>query len=120
MRWCSVFECVDEESELCHCPFGCEAQDLEHLLLKLSVVDTEASSSHFDSVAHEVVCFCPHSLRMLVEQWDIVRVRHCERMVCSHESLFLVAPFEEWEVYDPEAFELVLVFQSESVSHFES
>ena len=41
MRRCTVLEGVDEEAELGHSAFGREAQDLEHLLLQLAVVDTQ-------------------------------------------------------------------------------
>ena len=57
---------------------------------------------------------------MLVEQWDIVGVRHCERMVSSHKALLLVAPLEEREVDNPQALELVLVAQTETVAHLKT
>ena len=83
-------------------------------------MDTQASSSHLDAVAHEVVCLGANLFWMLVEQWYIVRVRHGERVVCSHESLLLVAPFEQREIDNPETFKLVLVAKSETIAHFKS
>ena len=41
MRRCSIFEGINQESELSHRTFWRETKDLEHLLLKFTIVDTE-------------------------------------------------------------------------------
>ena len=83
-------------------------------------MDTQGTTAHLDAVAHEVVGHSPHLLRLAVEQRYIVGVGHGEGMVCGHESLFLVAPFEEGEIDDPQTFELILVAQSQPVAHLQT
>ena len=41
-------------------------------------------------------------------------------MVGSHQALFLVAPLEQGEVNNPQADELVLVAQTETVAHLQT
>src|SRR5574344_1645842 len=41
MRWRTILEGIDKESELCHGTFLREAQYLKHLSLKVSVMDTK-------------------------------------------------------------------------------
>ena len=43
-----------------------------------------------------------------------------ERMVHSHESAFLLAPLEHWEVHHPKQGKLVLVAQAQLISHLEA
>ena len=64
-------------------------------------MDTQASATHLDAVAHEVVGLCPHLLGMFLQQGDVVRVGHGERMMGCHEALLLVAPLKEREVNNP-------------------
>lgn len=97
-----------------------ESENLEHLLLQFSVVDTERTATEFHAVADEVVGFGTHPLRMFFEQGDVIRIGHGEGVVCGHEPLFLVAPLKEREVDDPEALETVFVAQSQTVAHLQS
>ena len=57
---------------------------------------------------------------MLVEQRNVVGVRHGEGVVCCHESLLLVAPLEQREVDNPQTLKLVLVAQAEAVAHLKT
>ena len=57
---------------------------------------------------------------MLVQEREIVGVGHGEGMVGGHEALLLVAPLEEREIDDPQAFEDILVSQSEAVAHLQT
>ena len=41
-------------------------------------------------------------------------------MVSSHESLFLFAPFEQWEIDNPKAFEDILIAQTKTVAHLQA
>ena len=116
----SIFEGIDEESELCHRPFRGKSKNLEHLLLQFAVVDTQGSATHLDAVAYKVVGYCAYLLRCGVEQRYVVGIGKGERMVCSHESLFLVAPLEEGEIDNPQTLELVLVAQAQTVAHLQS
>ena len=120
MRWCSVLEGIDKESELCHSSLLSEAEDAEHLLLQLAVMDTQATAAYLDAVANEVVSLCAYLLRMLVKERNVVGIRHCEGMVRSHEALLLVAPLKEREVDNPQTLKLVLVSESETVAHLQT
>ena len=114
----AVLERIDEEAELCHRLLRREAENLEHLFLKLAVMYTEGATAHFHTVAHEVVGHSAHFLRSGVKQGNIVRIGQREGMVGSHESLLLVAPLEEREVHNPQTDELILVAQAKTVAHF--
>ena len=94
MRRCSILEGVDEEAKLCHGTLGGESEYLKHLLLEVTVVDTQTSTAYLHTVAHEVVGLGPHSLGMLLKQRYVIRVGHGERMVCRHEPLLLIAPLK--------------------------
>lgn len=120
VRRCAILECVDEEAELGHGLLRCESKDAEHLFLQLAVVDTEAAAANLNAVAYKVVGLGAHLFGMLVEQWDVVRVGHGERVVGGHEALFLVAPLEEREVDNPQALELVLATKTQTVAHLET
>ena len=120
VRRCAIFECVDEEAELGHSALRCETEYLEHLLLQFAVVDTQTASADLDAVAHEVVGLGTNQLRMLLEQGDVVRVGHGERVVGGHQALFLVAPLEEREVDNPQTLKLVLASQTQTVAHLET
>ena len=118
--WRTILEGVDEEAKLGHGTFGGEAKDIEHFLLKLAVVDTKAAATYLYAIAYKVVGLGTHLLRMLVEQWNVVGIWHGEGVVGGHETLFLIAPLEQWEIDNPKAFKLVLVAQSQTVAHFKT
>ena len=120
MRWCSIFECVHQEAKLSLCTLWCEAENLKHLLLKSSVVDTEGTSTHFNTITYEVVSLGTYLLRMLIQERNIIRIWHSERMVSSHQALLFIAPLKQWEVNNPETLEHVLVAQAQAVAHFQT
>ena len=101
MRWRSILESIYKEAELCHCLFLCESKNLKHFGLQLSVVYSYRTAAKFYTVAYKVVCQCANLFRMSLKQGDIVWIRHCERVVYRHQSLFFIAPFKQWEVYNP-------------------
>ena len=61
----------------------------------------KSSVDKFYTVAYKVVCQCANLFRMSLKQGDVVWIRHCERVVYRHQSLFFIAPFKQWEVYNP-------------------
>ena len=83
-------------------------------------MNTERATTYFNTVAYEVVGLGTYSLWMLVEQRNIVRIRHCEGMVGSHQALLFITPFKEREVHNPQAFKPVLILQAETVGHFQT
>ena len=120
MRWCSIFECIHQEAKLSLSTLWCEAENLEHLLLQLGVVDTERTSTHFNTITYEVVSLGAYLLWMLIQERNIIRIWHGERMVSSHQALLFIAPLKQWEVNNPETFEHVLVAQAQAVTHFQT
>ena len=74
MRRSSESECIEQKSELLISLFFSEAEHLEHLLLKLLVVDTDRTAADLRSVDHEVICICAHRTGISVEERDIVGV----------------------------------------------
>ncbi len=83
-------------------------------------MDTKRTTANLDTVANEVVGLGADLLRMLVEQRNIVGVRHRERVVSSHKALFFVAPLKEREVDNPQAFEDILVAKAQTVAHLKT
>ena len=120
MRRCTILEGVHQEAKLLLCLFGCEAQNLEHLGLQLGVVNTDGTTTHFDTVAYHVVSISTYSSRVGVEQMNVFVHRVCERMVHRHQTLFLIAPFEHRELCHPQQGELVLVSQTEALAHLQT
>ena len=117
MRWCSILEGVHQETKLSLGTLWSETEHLEHLLLQLSIVNTQRTTTYFDTITYEVVSLGTHLLRMLIEQWDIIWVRHSEWMVSSHQALLLITPLEEREVDNPQALEHVLVTETQTIAH---
>ena len=75
MRGCSVLEGIHQEAELLLSLLRREAQYLEHLGLQLRIVDTDGTATHFDTVAHHVVCIGTHSCRIGIQQGDVLVLR---------------------------------------------
>ena len=74
MGWGTILEGIDKETKLCHCSFRGETENVEHLLLKFTIVDTKTSATHLYSVANEVVCHGAHLFGMLVKQWNVIGI----------------------------------------------
>ena len=103
VRRCAVLEGVHKESELFLGLLVSEAEGLEHLLLKLAIMDTDGASTNLGAVKHYVVGVSPDiapSLR-LFEQILVFRLRRGERMVHGIITLCLLVPFEKWEIDNP-------------------
>ena len=83
-------------------------------------MDSQTATSHFDAIANKVVSLCSNFLGMFVQQWDIFWIGHGKRMMCCHQSLFLVAPLKEWEIDNPQTLKLVLISQAEPFAHLKS
>ena len=57
---------------------------------------------------------------MFIQQGDVIGIGHCKRMVGSHQPLFLIAPFEQREIDDPQTLENIFVAQSETATHLKA
>ena len=83
-------------------------------------MNTERTSTYFNTIANKVVCLGTNLLRMLIEQWDIIRIWHSEWMVRSHQALLLIAPLKEREVNNPKTLEYILITKTKTVTHFQT
>ena len=81
MRWCTILEGVNQEAKLCHSTLWGETKHLEHLSLQFAIVNTQRTTTYFYTVTNEVVCLSTHLRWVGIEQRNIVRIRHSERMV---------------------------------------
>lgn len=106
---CTVFEGIHQEAELLLSLLRSESENLEHFGLQLCIVDTDGTSTHFNTVAHHIVCICTDSCRVCIQQRNIFVFRMSERVVHSHQAAFFIAPLKHREVNHPKADELVLV-----------
>ena len=120
MRRCTVLEGIDQETELSHCTFWCETKYLEHLLLKLPIVDTKRATANLNTIADKVVSYGTNLLRSSIKQRYVIGIRHRKRMVCCHQALFLITPLEKREVNNPKADKVVLVTKTETIAHFQT
>ena len=62
MRGSAVLKGVDQEAEAVVGVLMTEAEDLEHTLLYLGIVDTDGTAAHLGAVEHEVVGIGAHAL----------------------------------------------------------
>ena len=120
MRWSTILEGIHQETKLLLSAFWCEAQNLKHLCLKLRVVDTDGTATHFDTVTNHVVSISTHGSRVCVEQGDVLIHRMGEWVVHRHEALLLIAPFKHREFCHPQEGKLILIAKSETLTHFET
>ena len=81
---------------------GVDAEDAEHPLLQLGVVDTDRSAGELDAVEHDVVGERPRLARIAVEQRQVFGMRMRERMVHRAEAPLVRAPLDQREVDHPE------------------
>ena len=116
MRRCTILKGIDKETKLCHSTFGSETENLKHLSLQLSIVDTQTSTTDLDTIAHKVVGLGTYLLWLCLKQGNVGGVWHSEGMMGGHKALLLVAPFEEREIDNPEALKFVLIAKTETVA----
>ena len=53
----TILKSIYEETKLSHGAFGSETKNVEHFLLKLAVMNTQASTTYLNAVADKVVSF---------------------------------------------------------------
>ena len=84
MRRSAELECVDDEAELIFSLLLADAQNLEHPLLHLGVVDSDRAATEFGAVQHKIVGIGTDLLQILfpiaVEQIHVLRLRRGERI----------------------------------------
>src|SRR5690606_7771211 len=101
MRRRAIGESLHEEAKLFFCLFRSEAQMFKHQRLQFSVVDTDGSSSHLDTIEHKVIRIRPYLPRIAVQKWYVFRLWRGKWMVHRMVSSTFFIPFEQWKVDDP-------------------
>src|SRR5450759_2510903 len=100
MRWDSVLESLQSVPKPRPDGFLVHAQDLEHPLLQLWVVDPDASTRQLDAVHNTVVRAGTHFERTLIYERQVLRPWRRERMMAIRQSP-LVVFFEQVHGEDP-------------------
>ncbi len=120
----AVLEGVDQEAELVLRLFLAEAQNLEHPLLDLGVVNTDGASAEFVAVEHEVVGIGADlgDVLLLVAEVpvQVLRFRGREWMVHGIPAVLLLVPLKEREVHDPQRGEDLGVAQAQAAPHLKT
>ena len=121
---CAILEGVDQEAEAVVRVLMAEAEDLEHTLLCLGIVDTDGAAAHLGAVEHEVVGIGADALQILlavaVEPVQMLGLGSGKRMVHGVEAGSLVVPLEQGEVHHPQGGEYLRVAQAETVAHLDT
>src|SRR5262249_41945843 len=95
------FQRFQEKSELVASFLFREAQHLKNPGLNIAAMDPDRASTDFCPIEHKVIRFCPHSLRMCLEQFQIfVRWRR-KWMVSRNPSVLTRIEFEQRKIDDP-------------------
>ena len=113
MRWGAASEGAQQEPELTVDLLVLQAQNPQNTTLDLRIVVSDASRTELHSVVHQIVreTSCRHRLR--VEELDVLRMRHDERVVIRR-GLARRSRLEDREVHDPEPCMLPLLVDAES------
>ena len=61
MRRCTEFERIHQEAKLFLSLFWCEAKQFEHFVLQFAVVDTDRTTTNFNTVDNHIVSICTYS-----------------------------------------------------------
>ncbi len=120
MRRRTILESIHQEAELRLCSFFGESQQLKHLILQFAIMDTDRTSTHFNTIDNHIVSISTYGTRIAIQQRNIFRLRRGERMVHSIETLIFFAPLEQREVNHPQTSKLVLIAQSQLARHFKT
>ena len=83
-------------------------------------MDTDGTSTYLDTVTYHIVGISTNLFWFCVEQGDVFVHRVGEWVVHSHQTAFFLAPFKHWELCNPQQGELVLVAQSQLVTHLQT
>ena len=120
MRGRTELEGIHEEAEFVTGILFRQSKQVEHLVLKLGIVNTYATTAELVAIDHHVVGCGAYGTGIGVEEVNVVGVGGGEGVVHSVVSLSLVVPFEEREVDDPKAREFLRVAESETAPHLNS
>src|SRR3990172_3695071 len=105
------FEGLQEEPEPLPRLLRAEPKGIEHLLLSLPVVVSDAAATQLVAIDHEVVRLGPHRLGGALEQGEILVHGGGEGVVERYEPLFLLAVLQEGKIGDPDRTDKGLVYR---------
>src|SRR3972149_1135149 len=107
------FEGLQEEPEPLPRLLRAEPEGIEHLLLSLPVVVSDAAATQLVAIDHEVVRLGPHRLGGALEQREILVHGGGEGGGDRYEPLFLLAILQEGKIGDPDRTDKGLVYQAQ-------
>src|SRR3712207_5763955 len=120
MRRRTILKRIHKEAKLSLGTLLSKAQHLEHTLLQIRVMNSQRTTTNFYSIANKVIGFGAYLLRMRIQQRQILHIRQGKRMMGSHQTILLLAPFKEWEIDNPQTLEHILITESEPIAHFQT
>src|SRR4030042_1736706 len=98
MRRGSLLQCLQETPKSAFSFFLAVAQEAEHSLLKLPVMDSDAAASKFAAIAHYIVVLTMNSGRLAIEKFHIFPSRSRKRMVHGFPTVLSFIPFQKREI----------------------
>lgn len=109
-----------QETELLLSLLRRETKKLEHLMLKLALMDTDRTAADLNAIDHHIVGISADCTRIRVKQRNILRLRRSERMMHSIETLVLLAPLKERKIDNPKTRVLILRTETKLITHLKT
>src|SRR5574343_370279 len=116
MRWCTIFECPQKESEFMLLFLFIHSQCSKHFLLQFALENTDATTPNFVAIQHHIVGVgldigiwmtqvfgCMFNNRTIMNH--LINLRwfgRCERMMTGYPTVSFFIIFEQREVDYPE------------------
>src|SRR5574344_468228 len=101
-----------------------EAENLEHPLLNLGIVDTDRTATKFGTIQNEVISIgadlCNILIIITIIIFQMLWFWSCERMVHCIPSILFIVPFKQREIYNPERCEHLWIPETETITHLDT
>ena len=124
MRRGAKLEGVDDEAKFILGLLRAYSKNLEHALLHIGIVDTDAAAAKFIAVEHKVICVGADALQILlgvaVEPLFMLRLGGGEGVVHGVETPCFVVPFKQREVHNPKRSELLGIAETKAAAHLQA
>src|SRR5665647_3882439 len=84
----SIFECLQQEAKLPLTFLIRQAENIEHFLLQILIMNSDTSSAKFYTIKYYIICFCFYFTRVCIKHRDIFNswgskwMMHCKVLVC--------------------------------------
>src|SRR5690625_3533128 len=102
MRRSAEAEGIQNEAEAALRLLFVDAEQTEHPLLYIPVVNSDRSAADFTSVQHEVVRTRAHRARIFLHPCEILRPGRRKRMMHRKVALIIIIPLEQRKISHPE------------------